>query len=515
MYIGLISLVLVMLTMCSPRLIAAFGINFAQLSIATCLSKLSNDYQPQKIRECLGLSHSAKLLKPIALLNPRDVRLLWSLSQAYFLAGRYDQAALTLDLSIDSALPLVRTREQQFEYTAIHALVSKRHRRWFEAVDWFRRAMSLEPDRFSPEFDLAYREAILDFLQERVARGPSDVVARYLLAKHLAQNGRLEEAVPHAQFVIEHSGSPELRPIEVGQAHFLLGQHLAQQGKSRLARYDYQAAVLYNFPASEGVRALLGYSDVTSQDALKNMIAGLHPIFDVNQPVGDEWILEGFTLSERDLEFGGPFRIWLFWKPLMAVVIHNPSWCSIDDRWVQEAWVTNLAPNAGFEWGTGCEEPFPFGYPAGIYPEESLAQHQVTWDRRERLETRVAIIDNSLAPSRRGSLASFVITVNPDAYYIQGGWIKSESGTGLLGRRWILPMSTLDYDSTYDYVIVSVKDSIWQYYVGVTRPLLSADRCQLWLLNYASTGKVYFDNLLFVEIRDPCAQAGVKCNGKH
>jgi hypothetical protein len=123
---------------------------------------------------------------------------------------------------------------------------------------------------------------------------------------------------------------------------------------------------------------------------------------------------------------------------------------------------------------------------------------QLVIDERDGEKNKCAKLSNS-EDHTCTSLASIEIPIDPNAIYLQAGWIKSEGGNGYLGRCWIGKIK----GGPYSYLAAGVKPTSWTHYAGIAKPLEGASGCRLWLINYKSTGKVYFDDILFIEVQVP------------
>ena len=159
--------------------------------------------------------------------------------------------------------------------------------------------------------------------------------------------------------------------------------------------------------------------------------------------------------------------------------------------------VHSLLLNGGFE--LGLDDGFPIGFPQGMYQADAPTG-RLTSEIRAGQRTTVALLANTDTYSRTG-LVSASVPVDPDAFYLLGGWIRSVGGNGFLGQRW---RGDIAADARYyDYVAAGVGLQDWQWYAGVTRPLEGSTECQIWLLNFMATGSVYFDDVIMVEIGLP------------
>jgi hypothetical protein len=190
----------------------------------------------------------------------------------------------------------------------------------------------------------------------------------------------------------------------------------------------------------------------------------------------------------------------LYWKgpPSTVAGEETDGWWRAGDRWVQVLeGVQNLVLNGGFE--LGMVNGSPTGFPGNIYRASPHTRHLVT-DAREGRRSTVALLENTEADDRT-SFASGYVSVDRDRLYLQTGWIRSEGGNGYWGRRWGGDIA--EGVRSYDYVAVGVSSENWTHYAAVTQPLKGANRCQVWLLNFRSTGRVYFDDVVFTEIGLP------------
>ena len=234
------------------------------------------------------------------------------------------------------------------------------------------------------------------------------------------------------------------------------------------------------------------------REELERRLAEREPEYKVGQKVGEDWVLVGYDLDEEALKMWSETTIWLYWQPSKPVEMKKPGWHWAGERWVEVREVRNLVPNGGFEWDLKVGPAYPYGWPSGIY-KAPLECHELVVDERNGEKTKCARLSNSQT-YQSTSFASIEIPIKPGAIYLQAGWIKSEGGKGYLGRRW---MGKIEEKPPYNYVVRGVKAESWTHYAGIARPPEGATSCHLWLLNYKSTGKVYFDDILFVELELP------------
>jgi len=143
-------------------------------------------------------------------------------------------------------------------------------------------------------------------------------------------------------------------------------------------------------------------------------------------------------------------------------------------------------PNSGFEQGDGFS-----GYPNDLYKTPAGTREVVT-DTRNNQATKVVVLKNG-PQAPKTSLVSAPIAVSPKRLYLQAGWLRSDQGgVGYLGRLW-LPKGAYDY-------FVKSDSQTWSHYVQIIQSAADATQVQVGAANLASSGQVYYDNLIFVEL---------------
>jgi hypothetical protein len=230
-------------------------------------------------------------------------------------------------------------------------------------------------------------------------------------------------------------------------------------------------------------------------------VATAEPHYLIGQELDNGWTCLGYDLVEEPLVRGEPVSLLVYWAgPASANAgSEQNGWYRAGERWVQILErVQNLLSNGGFELGIDGNES-PTGFPWDVYRTDPGTRRLVAGVRAKQ-HTTVAMLDNTEVYSRT-SFASTWVPINPDGLYLQAGWMKSIGGNGYLGRRYAGNIA--DGALHYSYVATSVTADEWQHYAGMTRPLEGATRCQVWLLNHRAVGRVYFDNVLFIEVGQP------------
>jgi hypothetical protein len=233
----------------------------------------------------------------------------------------------------------------------------------------------------------------------------------------------------------------------------------------------------------------------------KERAAAADPQYPVGQEFDSEWTFLGYDVNEERLVRGEPVDLLLYWTGPTSTSAgrSEDGWYQAGNRWVQMLEdVQNLVSNGAFELGH-LEDGSPTGFPHDIYGASSDTR-RVTTDRLAGRPTTVALLDNTQVDDRT-SFASTHIPIQIGSLYLQAGWLKSEEGNGYLGRRWM--GDVVDGVRPYDYVAAGITANEWRQHAEVTQPLGGAERCQVWLLNWESLGRVYFDQISLVEVGLP------------
>lgn len=159
----------------------------------------------------------------------------------------------------------------------------------------------------------------------------------------------------------------------------------------------------------------------------------------------------------------------------------------------------NLAPNAGFEWGTVAGQPI--GYPNTIYVEDKSKEthHVLQTAVFSNTLTTVASLENS-AIVYNSSYVSEPIEVDSDKMYLLGTWLKNEQAQGGIGFGWY---GRLDNINPYQFVNSPTTGQSWGFYGQMVTIPVAVQTIDLVLLNYHSEGTTYYDDILFFQIIPP------------
>jgi hypothetical protein len=155
---------------------------------------------------------------------------------------------------------------------------------------------------------------------------------------------------------------------------------------------------------------------------------------------------------------------------------------------VEEA--RSLVPNGSFEIGTAA-----VGFPHEAY-RAGAETHQLVPDTRNGRLTTVAMLANTDKWDQTGYLSD-PLYVETGHLYLQAGWIRGEAGNAYFGQRWT---TVADGRTSRTYVVHSVSPGEWTHYAALAIPPEGAGQTQVWLSNHRTEGKVFFDNVIFVEV---------------
>ncbi len=336
-------------------------------------------------------------------------------------------------------------------------------------------------------------------LQRLTELMPEDADAWYYLAEFYRHHGDLQPAKNAYQKTIELAPDYAMAYLRLGtlnETRFTNGE--GQEWLSQATSWYQQ----YYQLAPEDPLGLKKLADLCKLNQcveniwltqLEDYLTNREPKFVVNQEL-DDWLFQGYDVDEDRLVRGEPTTLWLYWQGLAdAAPRPNTNFYQLGKRWVQVVEkAQNLAINGDFE--TGGE---PIGFTKDLYPNQAKTRAIVT-DVRYGQATQVALLSNSKTLTAT-SFVSNDFTVKSDNIYLQAGWIKSEEGSFRMGRQWTGNLKKTGIPS-FSYMASPITTEPWTHYAEIIKPAEGANETQIWLRNYKATGKVYFDNVLFISI---------------
>lgn len=259
--------------------------------------------------------------------------------------------------------------------------------------------------------------------------------------------------------------------------------------------HNCQAAAEQAMASNEGMAGSVHSPAQALWSIWQDQVSVMAPAYPVGQTLDRDWTLVGYDVDEELLVRGGPVDVLLFWEgPARADVdTQREGWYQAGERWVQVlSGVENLLLNGGFQMGV-------LGFPHDIYGTDP-ATRRLAADVRTGMPTTVALLANTETQSRTSFVSQWV-PVQPEALYLQSGWIRTEGGRAYLGRRWA--GDTPEKADSYGYTAAGVRVQNWQHFAEVIRPPQDATQARIRLLNSDSEGQAYFDNVVFIEIESP------------
>ncbi len=325
-------------------------------------------------------------------------------------------------------------------------------------------------------------EALLKAL---TAAHPDDADLRFYLAELYHRRG------DWAQAEAAYRQALELDP-DYAQAFLRLGEMAEETQNFDVAAEWYNLLVAHQPTDLLGLKKLaqikqqigLEQEATAMEERWLAHLADLGPTVVVSQPLSSGWTFIGYRGDEAALVRGETAPLALYWQGEGQPGTATDGWFELGDgQWVQVMEeVRNLVVNGGFELGQ-----VPLGF-----PRHSVRPGTKVIDTRNNERTQVALLSN------QSSSVTEYFPVKQNNFYLQVGWIRSEGGSGYLGRQW---RGELEKDArSYSYIAAEVSPDQWTHYAALTTtPLRGAAEVQVWMLNYGE-GQVYFDNIMFIDI---------------
>lgn len=336
------------------------------------------------------------------------------------------------------------------------------------------------------DFQLRKYETAINFFAEAKEQNPPD----FLLTSHISEFYFSEEYLILNALAAEKT-APSLSLNLYRQAFALEPQEwpleLYQRYYSLLANSDdpimqsFGQNILQYFPWDS--------TDETLFEGLDRNTPPLPVI--TNEAINSCWELMQIRYDRTALEYG----------PLLPVIF---TWRSKLDplyEFNQSQLVVNLAPNAGFEWGQ--QDGKPQGYSTPYTKDNFEPNYQLCQSSILSTTTKVGALLNS-EQLRNTSYASSLVPINTSQIYFQGGWIKSEKGGGGLGHRLRGDLEGIEV--VYQEVISDVRNNDWMFFGKMMILPDQTETVNLWAVNSNSSGEVFFDDLLFFELKLPACE---------
>lgn len=456
-----------------------------------------------------AVQHVAHLLGGAVSLAPGAVNIRLRLAEVQFALGKRDAAASTLATVSAPPAPSALLCNDRYEHQLTLARQYAQAGRWAEAVQAYRLGLAYGTERTLLVDERDFFLASAEMHRQRAANDPRAI---YLTGKYLARAGEWAEAVPWLRRAVKVSTL--LSADERGWIYAYVGQALEAQGDGIGAADAYKQGIEVAPTLAENyarLLRLLRQQGDSSAAYIETRLSSLEPAYilgkrgidyrtdgPVQLPSG--WTLIGYEVDEESLEAGAPIDLLLWWKAPSGAQLADDGWARAADCWLQWQHVTNLAPNAGFEW-SGPIGGLPPGYANEFYgaPFGSVSVVRAMRDGRQ---TSVLRLDNSQSWSV--GLRAVAAPVEPDAFYLMAGWRRSQGGSGgNIG--WLCRVAGLGDPPFYIAYYRGNEPTSGVHFATLSHPFPEHEthRCDVFLLSGFPGGWGDFDNLLFAQIQVP------------
>jgi hypothetical protein len=269
-------------------------------------------------------------------------------------------------------------------------------------------------------------------------------------------------------------------------------QAFERYAQARLAYLDAQAA---RYPQDAKWRNLAArYQRRTQVPGIRELSDRITPLYPVDYVWNEHWRLLGLNVDQDDLALGPLVEVVLYW-------CHEPN--ATESRcFAENRTVTNLAPDASFEWNEPASGVRPFGF---------TSLHDNSWPYAFKVVQEQG--------------AQFFCLDNPEAAAsgIQGPWHEhvpetapvvvaadfrtAAGGSATLGVQSYISATAL---SDVGNVLVNATTADWERVAGVVTPPAGTDQLAIRLAKRKTVGQACFDNLLLFSLGGPPAELVAK-----
>jgi len=357
------------------------------------------------------------------------------------------------------------------------------------------------------------KDMAIEQFQKVVELEPGNPLGHYQLALVYQKQGMEEKTIAQFEKVIELTDKSIGRfvddvPAYLSDIYYNLALRFERNGNNVEKAKDYYEKTI----ELEGNRAIEAYYRLKSlykrqgrfeeAESIETKLLSLKPEYEVNHKFSDGLILLGYSLNEKEFELFNEGKIIFFWEIANQNLELNykkeklSNIYEIDNRLYEVKEVKNLIPNFGFEVDS-IGKGFPYGWDTDIY-YSPLVCHEIVSEADLLDKTQYLLLNNTIANNT--NCQTHYIAVDEGNCYLQGGWIKSINGNAYLGRRW--------FDSEkrvmkYNYAASNIRLPSWEYYSQIVTPHSNVAYCRLWVINYKTQGKAYFDDIIFIKLELP------------
>jgi tetratricopeptide (TPR) repeat protein len=239
-------------------------------------------------------------------------------------------------------------------------------------------------------------------------------------------------------------------------------------------RRDYVAAMAARYPADAA------WSRLALKYQLSNETygeAGSEPLYALDYSSSDGRRLVGVTPDTDGLALGPLVRVTLYFLDAGALA-------------TQTRWVRNRMPDAGFAWGAPIAGVRPFGY--GVqYGGKPPYPFQV-----ERADGQQYLcLDHDVNNIRYSGLQSPALPFITPLVVMAGRYRTAGDGKATAGVRWSGPDEPI-----LRHLVSGRATPVWRSFAAVIEAPAQADRVSGYLLQFQSTGRACFDDMLLFSL---------------
>ncbi len=490
-----------------------------------------------------GIERAASWLRQAVEWSPDQWGAYRDLAVAEFALGRRAEAAGWLGVLHQHGQTAGLQIEEGYAGRLMRGSLAAEAGDWPRAVGHYRMGLILGAERTVAADEEAFFVALASLHREEAESGADPIRSAYLAGKYFVRAGDWAAGAHSIEQALQaRTPSSGLGEADLAGAYVSHGLALEGLGLVERAEAQYQEAIRAAPERAGGYVRMAELARRTGRPLDARLVAALdqlQPRFvlgrqseDASPPiaipaeVAGGWRLVGYDLDEEALAAGPPLELLLWWEGPAGASAEGEGWVKAGSRWLQRQQVTNLAPNAGFEWGTsasGLPEGFIYeAYSGGVLPIGDWAPHfqgvtsaahaaaieriaTVAFERPGRSSTAVELRNGSSSERTfRMGLVGIPVPVDPTLIYLQAGWIRDSARGAHIGRACATGPTTSDPS----YIVFQRDDNprgAWAHWSAAATPLPDNEthRCALFLLNYESEQPAQFGDILLARIQQP------------
>lgn len=428
-------------------------------------------------------------------------------------------------------LPIYKEKRMEEIITEAHFNLGKLFfaKNEFDPYPYFKRVAEINPEYkdtysiFLASFDerkrfglfllnVGLNKAAIQQFQILARQKPRDALIHYYLASLLKEDGKWDDAIKEFKEAVSLFKNLEIVRMDkrilncLACSLYYLGLDFERKGDIDKGIEYYETALKADEQIIDCYYRLKSIYEKSGRMEEANLmelkLLHLEPMYKLKYKLNENLTLFGYSLNELELEAKQSFQITFFWetsrqKPELSYEKGELSNIyKIGNRLYEVKEIKNLASNSGFEIDS-IGKGFPYGWKSDIYGASS-ENHEIVSELMPLGEGQCLLLNNSRAPNT--NCQTDYIVVDSNSPYLQTGWVKTADGNAFLGRIWL---SSGQDAIKYNYVAVNIRSPDWKYYSEVIIPPSNSAYCRLWLINYETQGKAYFDGVLFIKLQSP------------